>query len=341
MRKLTHDDLVRIKDGLKLTPGGAFMLADFLEKGDFRPTIKYDIPKWKLELSPGLSAVGRTARVPAINWTSPELAEVPEGTAMVDIDANGAYLSAGSSASFAFDQLENTGPHDPERDYIDPGYYLVDSHAWMYGAPGHPLGADPGIGKRVWITHPTYFLLRELTYGGTWAPGGHWPALQAYDSWTSKTSCRLTEWTSLIRDLRKLFLEEDDRDGYEALKLGYSQAIQMWMVPPDPKGTPRDQLKKKNQWFRPDWYHTLRAQHAFNMWRRAYIAHLKGHGPLQVGGAGHMTDGMLFREDDLKAILAEPKGPIRMDDTGTALGTFKRDPERSHYYWGMDEVDGQ
>lgn len=321
---------------LKKTKDGAFMVADLLEKHGLHPVVGHHAPYWTPPMPAPLRDVQRKAVIPTVSWRG-VARDLPEGTPMTDVDGNGAYLSAASSASFAHGPLENTGPHDPEQHRILPGWYLVDVHHWNMGAPGSPLGAARIRDNRVWVSHITYDLLSKLTFGCSWSPGGHWPALHAYDSWTSKTSCRFTTWTNAIRDLRAQLIETGDGDAYEALKLGYSQAVEMWATEPDPKGTPAADCKKHNRAYRPDWFATVRSQHQFNMWRRAYQASLAGHGPVQIGGTGIATDGMAFVTSDLNAMLVVPKSPIRLDETGVQLGTFKR---TRRYFHGIDEVDG-
>lgn len=321
---------------LKRTKDGVYMVADLLEKQGLAPIVNFLPPLWRPPVPPALRSVMRDAVVPELNWRASR--DIPEGTAMCGIDANAGYLTAASSATFAHGALEYTATFDCLIEYIRPGYYLVDAHPWALDAPGSPLGSARITRPRVWVTHHTYGLLRDLCHGASWTPGGHWPDATVYGCWTSWDDCKFGgkegSWTSVIRDIRADIIDRGDGDAYEALKLGYSQAIQMWLTEPDPKGTPPEKQKKKNIAYRPDWNHTVRSQHAANMFRRAYGAMWSGHPPVQVGGTGHAKDGMLFTTSDLGAVLALPKAPIRLDETGKSLGTFKR---VSRYYHGIDE----
>ena len=325
---------------LKRTPKGALMVSDWLEKGGLAPIVRHRPPLWVPSMPATLREITARVHVPTMNWCGPQ----PRvGTPMTDVDTSAAYLSATASATFAHGPLEQTHPIGPE-DFIRPGYYLVDVHPWQLSAPGSPLGSQALEGvAQVWVTHATYRLLRDLTYGTAQYPGGHWPDATVYDNWTCETHFRFTNprgtgWTDVMRDLRAQYLDEGDTDGYEALKLGYSQAQQMWLTLPDPKGTPVADREKHNRAYRPDWSHTVRSQTAASLWRRAYLAHLtgSGHAPVAVGGAGHATDGMAFITSDLTALLAHPKTPIRLDPSGKRLGTLRM---TRRYFAGQDEAD--
>lgn len=323
---------------LKRTKDGAFMLADLMEKHGLCKRIGHQEPYWTPQIPAKLMDVMRQVHVPVVGWAGTDGREVLEGTPVTPIDFNGAYVAAASSAEFAHSLLEPTGPHNPETMPILPGYYLVDAHPWQLDAPGSPLGGGRIPAGPVWVTHVTYKLLRDLTFGCSWAAAGHWPDIKAYDSWTSPTAWRMNDWTNAIRDARAEILRTGDEEAYRALKLGYSQAVQMWITPPDPRGTAAAERKKHNKAYRPDWYHTLHAQHHFNMWYRAYRATMAGCPPLRMGGRGMAVDGMLFTTDDLGALLVMEKSPIRLDETKATLGTFKRGKP---YYYGIElEEDG-
>lgn len=316
------------------TPQGAYKLLDIFEKKGLAPLVDWKAPFWLPSVGPQLREVFELAHVPVLDWSR----RLPaDGTPMTSVDANAAYIAAASSAVFAHGALENFGAFDlPAGAPIPPGYYLVDVYPWSLGAPGSPLGAQEVDGSRVWVTHVTYGMLRDLVYGSHWTPGGHWPDVTFYDSFVSQTKMRMTDWTDVIRDMRASCIDLGDRAAYEAVKLGYSQAIQMWGIAPDPKGTAPKDRKKHNLAWRPDWVHTIHSQHAFNMFRRAYQATVAGRPPYIVGGPGHLTDGMAFQTSDLTAILAATKSPFRLDATTKSLGTFK---VSRRWYAGMDEVD--
>lgn len=318
---------------VKKTPKGAYMLCDLFEKKGLAPVIRWQPPFWMPSIGNQLAEVMELAHVPVLDWSRPMPAD---GTPMTSIDANAAYVAAASSAIFAHGALENWGPFElGQTETVPPGYYLIDVYPWTLGAPGSPLGAQE-TGHRAWVTHVTYSLLRDLTYGTYWTAPGHWPDVTFYDSYVCETKMRMTDWTDVIRDMRAQAIDLGDREAYEALKLGYAQAVQMWQTPPDPKGTAPADRTKFNAAYRPDWAHTIRAQHAANQWRRAYQASLGGRPPVIVGGTGHLIDGMAFTTSDLTAVLAMQKAPIRLDATTKSLGTFK---VARRWYAGQDEVD--
>lgn len=284
-------------------------------------------------IAPALRGIYRTAHVPTLNWGGARFEEeVPEGTPLVEIDANGAFVAAASSARFAHCALEHTGPLTlPEKGAVPPGYLLMDAHKWQLGAPGSPLGAGRPRGAQIWVAHTVATVLRDLTYGAAWgAKAGHWPDCTVYDSWTSDP-VPFDKWAGCVRDARAMAKRQGDAPASERIKLAYSQAVQMWATEPDPRGTPREEQKKKNRAYRPDWYHALHGQHVMNMWRRAYQATIAGHAPVRL----YDTDRMVFAEHDLMQMLRREKSPIRLDETGIELGTFSR---KSRWYAGIEDV---
>lgn len=314
--------------------------ADLLEKNETYTPLRHHMPPlWDLTRAEGglpsqLRGVISVAHVPAMNWGSKtaEL-DVPEGTPLVELDANGAFVAAASSARFAHCALEPTGPLDLSSGGIPPGYMLVDAHPWQLAGVGSPLGnMRPRLDDRgrVWIPHTVYALLRDLVRGASWTPGGHWPDATVYNSWTADP-VPFEKWAAVIRDTRAAAKLGGDVAMGERIKTAYSQAVQMWAAPPDPKGTPPEKRTKKNKAYRPDWYAALRGQHFANMFRRTYTAAVVlNRPPLRVWE----TDRILFRDHDLLELLGTPKSPIRLDETGIQLGTFKR---VKRWYAGIEE----
>lgn len=307
--------------------------ADLLEKNkDYAPTAHHLPPMWNPEMPSELRGVVQVAHVPVVNWGPKNVDDdVPEGMPLVELDANGAFVAAATSSTFAHCALENTGPLDLSSGAIPAGYLLVDVHQWQLGAPGSPLGSKrPRLDAngRVWVPHTVYAVLRDLVHGASWTEGGHWPDATVYDSWTAD-SVRFTDWAKVVRDTRAAAKIGGDEHIQERIKIAYSQAVQMWATDHDPKGTPADKRKKKNKAYRPDWYAALRGQHFANMFRRAYQCTILGHPPLRISS----TDSMVMREVDMMALLRREKSPLRLDETGIALGTFKR---RAWWYAGMD-----
>ncbi len=318
--------------------------ADLLEKNPAYAPMRHKLPPlWDLSRMDGgmpeqLRAVIAAAHVPTLNWGPRDVElDVPEGTRLVELDANGAYVAAATSARFAHCALQCTGALDLVAGAVPPGYYLVDAHSWQLGAPGSPLGAGrPRMTAegRVWVPHTVYAVLRDLTHGAAWgAVAGHWPDATVYDSWTADP-VQLTAWAGAVRDARAAAKRTQSAATVNGVKVGYSQAVQMWSTPPDRKGAPAGQRKKKNRAYRPDWYHALRGQHAMNMWRRAYqAAVVLDRPPLRIAE----TDRIWFRELDLRALLGRERAPfpIRLDETEIQLGTFKRTRE---WYAGIEDM---
>lgn len=303
-----------------------FRFTDMMEKGDLAPIRHKQPPLWNPAalaggIPRGLAAAFATVHVPTVNWAispTPE-DEVPEGTVLTEVDRNGAFVAAGSSATFAHCALEQTGELDLERGTIPPGLMLVDAHVWQGGAPGSPLGPARITTPQIWVPHTVYSLLRDLTHGCTyWPEGGYWPDATVYDSWTAD-ACRFSNWANAIRDTRAAFKRAGDELAGEAIKLAYSQSVQMWNRPPDKKGTPLDQRKKRNKAYRPDWYAALHGQHFANAWRTGFRCALAGRPPLRMWD----KDRFLFKEDDFAALLRMPEPPLRRDDTGIDLGHYK------------------
>lgn len=319
-------------------------LADLLEKNPaYAPTRHRQPPMWDLTRVEGgmpaqLRGVVAVAHIPTMNFGPTDVdADVIEGTPLVEIDANGAFVAAATSGTFAHCALEHTGPLDlVDGQPLPAGYLLVDYHPFFLHTPGSPLGSNrPKVDAdgRVWVPHTIYSLLRDLTYGAKWgAVPGHWPDATVYDSWTADV-CRLEKWAGVVRDTRAAAKIGGDTRTGERIKVAYSQAVQMWATKPDPKGTPADKRKKNNKAYRPDWYAALRGQHFANMWRRGYQAAILGRPPLTIRG----TDRMVFKEYELLELLGRDKAPrpIQLDETGVALGSFKR---MHRWYAGIEDA---
>jgi hypothetical protein len=322
--------------------------ADMLEKNAaYTPVRHHKPPMWDLTRVEGgmpaqLRGVVSVAHIPIMSWGAKDPAqEVPEGTALVEVDANGAYVAAATSGTFAHCAPEHTGPLDLSSGQIPGGYMLVDAHQWQLGCPGSPLGSNrPRVDAngRVWVAHTVYAVLRDLVHGASWTPGGHWPDATVYDSWTADV-CRFDKWGGVVRDTRAAAKVGGDTAKGGRVKIAYSQAVQMWATEPDPKGTPVDKRKKNNKAYRPDWYAALRGQHFANMFRRAYECAMLGSAPLKVWA----TDRMMFEEHHLMALLGREVKPfpMRLDETGLQLGTFKRvrQPNGStRWYAGIEDM---
>lgn len=277
-------------------------------EGPYAPKVARREPFWR----PRAPKCTRIVYTPTWNWES--VAKTAPPVQLVTLDVSGAFLAAASSATFAHGQLEPTGaaPADGA-----PGYYLIDAHPWAGGGIPNPLGTWPAMPERVWVAHPTVALLRQL------ADDGYWPEVVVHDSYTATVPCRLRKWAEQVRDdrayalARRAAAEPDSanweraQESYQAIKDGYAVAIQMML------GTTADGQPAKARIKRPDWYHTIHAQHAANMWRKAWKCVLAGHHPAAMGA----TDELTFTADDLDALLQADVLPL--DETGLKLGSLK------------------
>ncbi|TDC20611.1 hypothetical protein E1265_21310 [Streptomyces sp. 8K308] len=295
-----------------------YKASDLLEKVHV-PLLRKRPPYWQ----PKSPRVATQVITPGWNWRTPNADKTAPGREWVALDVNAAYLAAASSVNFAHGALEReTGGGDFVNDYHKaPGYYLVDAHPWAARFMPSPLGmAD--LDGRVWLAHPTVEVLHQLS------EAGYWPQVTIWDAYICRTWVRFRKWTQAIRDDRAAIIQRiienpaDDlaRARYESIKTGYSIAIQMMVVPPDPKGTPAEDRKKKNHAYRPDWYHTIRTQSRANFWRVGWKAHLAGCAPVSMSN----TDEMTFTREDLDELQPGAAGsPIRFDRTGIQIGSFK------------------
>lgn len=296
---------------------GAYKALDILEKGAGVPLVRKRSPYW----GPLPPAVHREVHTPVWRWERPG---ATAGTELVDLDVNAAYLSAASSLTVAHGALERE--HVPAWAAL-PGYYLIDWHPWpAVGDIMSPLGTnDPADIGPVWVAHPTVGLLVDL------AKTGYWPNVVIHDAYTCSTPARLRKWAETIRDDRAAVIAQRDAAApgsaahasalqrYEDIKHGYAMAVQMLNTPYDPPGTPREQQRKRNRAYRPDWYAAIHAQHAANTWRKAWRCLLAGHGPASAGSVDRLT----FEVNAFHAIEATAPCPIRMDPSGSTLGSFK------------------
>jgi hypothetical protein len=273
-------------------------------------------PYWR----PRPASCFRDVYTPDWGWLHP--AYTPDMPMDVSIlDRNGAFISAASSASFAHGALDHTGalPSPCKR----PGYYRIDWHDWQDTRIVSPLGSAKLSGK-IWVAHPTLELLQQLE------DDGKWPGIRIHDSWTSEEPVRFREWATACNVARAGALRrvQDDEEHdptlqpgseecgcpscpwYKAVKDGYSVAVQL-MLGPGPDKEVKSGVK------RPDWYHTIHAQHAATTWRYVWKALRAGYEPVMMGS----TDEVAYPTLALPEL--QEKELIKMDLSGVALGTFK------------------
>lgn len=274
------------------------------------PLLKRRAPYWR----PRPAACFRDVYTPDWSWTHP-LATDALGFDVAVLDRNGAFVSAASSANFAHGELEHTGALGAFEKA--PGYYKIDWHQWQDERIASPLGTAELSGK-LWVAHPTLEQLVQLQ------DAGYWPEIRIHDSWTCPTSVRFREWATAVNNERADALRalrdalqsgtEDDQEQaeawYTAVKNGYAMAVQM-MLGQSADGSVKSGVK------RPDWYHTIHAQHAATTWRYVWKGVLAGFEPVSMGS----VDEVAYPADALPQL--EQRGLIKLDHSGVALGAFK------------------
>jgi hypothetical protein len=269
--------------------------------------------------------------VPAWNWYT--VHDVTEGTPLVTLDANGAYLGALGNVTIAHSQLERMGPWDnlPTPKNTPPGYYKITIPYWSFsGSCVHPLGDSAVLQELdvVWVAAPTLILLLELL------DTGHLGPFSILDSYTSAVPTSFTAWADRLKSLRREIMDKRDQAHrgqtrpdkcqcpacaeYDGFKTGYSLALSM-MLTGERCGT-----------HRPDWAHTVYAEHAATQWRKAWRYTYTGYNLISMGAVDEIT----VRAEDLHAVLSRPRPPFRFDASGRSIGAFK--PKRN-WTWTDDQ----
>ncbi|MFJ2307667.1 hypothetical protein [Streptomyces sp. NPDC087787] len=281
----------------------------------FPPLARTREPFWR----PQIPAPARDILVPAWNWRS--IHECPEGARLLSLDANAAYIGAAGGVKVAHSHLTPTGGIDlPAPRDVLPGYYRVTVPYWAFSATlVHPLGNSTRVETEtdVWIAAPTLVLLLELLEEGAIAE------LTILDSWTAQAHTTFRAWVDHLKGIRRDLMDaqhqahpDGDRPAdcecvpctrLAEFKLGYSAAWSMMLT--------GERCKTR----RPDWAHTVYAQHAATMWRKAWRYTATG---CPVIAMGH-TDEITVMEADLPEVMARPKPPFRIDATGYAIGALK------------------
>lgn len=278
------------------TQPSRFRLLDMLTK-EYPPRVNGRVPFWR----PPAPKIATEVHEPMWSWRAARRAE--PGTRVVHLDANAAYLSAAATVEVAHDRLTRCPRLTFEASR--PGYWLIDvgHYRWPLGEQiMSPLGTGH-VGERVWLTTPTVALLDQLH------TSGHWRDIVVLDAWLGH-GCRLRSWTEALRDLRRDIMTTGDAETYDRFKVGYSQAVTTM------------QVSNRSIIHRPDWASSIRAQHAANVWRKAWYARFAGY-PLLGAGS---VDELSFTEETLERlaqlVAMGSRAPIRIDPTGVALGAF-------------------
>lgn len=276
------------------------------------PPLKYGRPPyWRAPITPASAEV----YVPVWNWTSP--LEFPEGEAVTVLDVNAAYLSALGGVQVAFSHLSQTGamPYRDGRTKVAPGYYRITVPYWAFaGTIVHPLGDSARVETEatLWVAAPTLTLLLELE------AEGHLGSFDIVDSWTTQQVTDFRSWAARLRSIRDECLDriemaqtemyrKQELARYDAFKQGYSSALSMMLT------------GEKCLTRRPDWSHTVYAQHAASTWRKAWRWTFTGR-PLVAMGA---VDEIAVLSVDMPEIANRPKPPFRFDPTGRQPGALK------------------
>lgn len=280
------------------------------EGGPYAPIVRGRWPYWHPPLPACTWDVWDAAG--GYGWSRPFAGPV------VTLDRSGAFVAATSSVEVAHGALEHTGETD---DVSRPGYYLVVRHPWYHGADvPDPLGGVHRSKTQVWVPQPIAKLLRDLAEEGRWAD------IAVLDSWTAQP-CRLWEWSSkFVNDgLRDYSIDKYGRgsEEYDRVKQAFSLSLALlagrW-----------DDERGRRVWgcraARPDWRHAILAQAAVSAWR--WVDDMRRMCPPELGPvAMRHVDEIVLPEDALGIVTStdRPGGgrPLRIDDRGVALGTFK------------------
>lgn len=277
------------------------------------PPLKYGRPPyWR---APVIHEASDNVYVPTWNWTSPH--EFPEGEAVTVLDVNAAYLSAMGSARIAHSHLVHTGHHDrlPAARDVAPGYYKITVPYWSFaGTIVHPLGDSTRVQTEpaLWVAAPTLILLIEL------ADEGHLGYFEILDAHTAEVITDFRSWSERLRSIRNECMDRVEMSQtdthrlqeiarYDAFKTGYSAALSMMLT------------GEKCHTRRPDWAHTIYAQHAASTWRKAWRWTFTGR-PLVAMGA---VDEIAVLSADVGDVITRPKPPFRYDPTGRIPGALK------------------
>lgn len=268
--------------------------------------------------------------VPVWNWHTS--ADVPEGTEAVTLDANAAFLGAMGQVTIAHSQLERMGAWEnlPTPKQVPPGYYKISKPYWSFSATCvHPLGDSAVLEERdtLWVAAPTLVLLLELL------DTGHLGPFQVLDSYTSAVPTTFNSWYNRLRSYRQEIMDKRDQAHrgptrpkdctcepcarYDALKQGYSMAFSMMLT------------GERCATHRPDWSHTVYAEHAAAQWRKGWRFTFTGKPILRAGAVDEIT----VKGADLHEALTLPRPPFRFDASGRSIGAFKA---KAVFTWGAE-----
>lgn len=220
------------------------------------------------------------------NWT----AALPEGTPILALDVNGAYLSAFNThlpiGSLTHD---TSGAFDPKRS----GVYLVTPGKWLREDLPNPIGNRETPGA-LWVPRPLLEKLLQLSR----EDDPMCEAPQIHEAYTSGST------EALLRPLRELLAQARDAAiaGGDDLTLNYVKDMYSKLVSTVGDSGSNYQVK------RPDWGHILRSRAYINLWGRARKLRDAGIALHRVAG----TDEIHITEGDWRSVFPEGRGLAQM-----------------------------
>ena len=169
------------------------------------------------------------------------------------------------------------------------------------------------MGEERWITGTRMHLLADL------AAEGRWPDASASDSWTG-TAVRLSSWAHLIGECRRYALEVHGRESgaYSAVKESFGQSMGLMYGSLDGAGA-----SMRRKWNcrsrRTDWVHAIKDQASATIWRTADRLRALGAAPVSLRN----VDELILPAGALEAATSGERPALRLDESGTAFGTWK------------------
>ena len=272
--------------------------------GPFAPFLRRTSPRWQPERPAVIDAV---RVMDGWNWEREDY--TGEVTVM---DRNGSWPTAVSSVRVVHGEFEHTGPVEDITGAPAPGYYKVTVYPWTETDLPSPLGTET-VGEERWITGTRMHLLADL------AAEGRWPDASASDSWTG-TAVRLSSWAHLIGECRRYALEVHGRESgaYSAVKESFGQSMGLMYGSLDGAGA-----SMRRKWNcrsrRTDWVHAIKDQASATIWRTADRLRALGAAPVSLRN----VDELILPAGALEAATSGERPALRLDESGTAFGTWK------------------
>ncbi|MCW5254715.1 DUF927 domain-containing protein [Streptomyces sp. SHP 1-2] len=274
------------------------------QPGAFAPFLRRTSPRWQPERPAVIDAV---RVMDGWSWEREEY----DGKAVV-LDRNGSWPTAVSSVRVVHGEFEHTGAMEDITGAPAPGYYKVHVYPWTETDLPSPLGNET-VGEERWITGTRMHLIADL------AAAGRWPDASASDSYTG-SPVRLSAWAHLIGECRRYALETHGRDSgaYSAVKESFGQSMGLMYGSLDGAGA-----SMRRKWNcrsrRTDWVHAIKDQASATIWRTADKLRELGAAPVSLRN----VDELVLPEGALEAATSGERPALRLDESGTAFGTWK------------------